>query len=335
MKERFINSVITEIEGLTAEQLGNVRNVLTKVLDSYDLQESERHLVVYQGYLPQCFKTYLAVKSIEGLSMGTLKLYKYYLEIFFRTVNRPIEEISTDVVRLFLYQYQQNSGCSNRTLDTMRTCLSAFFHWASSEGYVQKDPCASVAPIKYERKAREPLTHMELEQLRQACETSRDSFILEFLYSTGCRVSEFAGVKISDVDIKNHQCTVLGKGNKHRTVFINARCELAMIKYLKDTERDFDSPGYLLRPTRNLHNDNAIDVSAIQYLIGGLGERAGLTRHIHPHLLRHTTATDGISRGMAVEQVQKILGHANIATTMIYAHVDESKLQAEHTRCIV
>lgn len=334
---KIVDDVILGCEGLGADALKVVRDVLCEVLDDYDVTPKVKALTIYKGYLPDCYEKYFGVKLISGLSKGTLSLYRFYLDHFFRYVNRPLEEIDSDTIHMFLYYYQKERGIDDRTKDTMRTCISAFFSWANAAGYVSKNPCLLVEPIKFQRKERYPLSDMELEMLRQACSTPRDVFIVEFLYSTGCRVSEFTNVKISDLDMRRKECEVLGKGRKRRIVYFNARCELAIKNYLEATGRTLRDSGYLLLREREgiKKKDIPMDPGGVQLVCRALGEKAGIDRRVHPHLLRHTFATNGINRGASVEQIQRMLGHSSISTTMIYAHVDTSQLRAEHMRCIV
>lgn len=335
MKERLINEFLGTLGDLDVGLLEVLRNKLSLILDNYDVKIAEKGLVPVEGYIPSVVKDFIAIKKIEGKSDTTLRLYYRYLCIFFDAVRRPPEQITANVIRMFLYQYQQERGTSNRTLDTIRSCLSAFFSWATSEGYIQKDPCLSVAPIKYQEAPREALSDMELEMLRKVCTSPRDSLIVEFLYSTGCRVSEFVNVRLEDINLREHEVKVSGKGNKTRLVYLNAKAEIAIRGYLKATGRDFFHMGYLLLPSRERASVGPCSTRTVENRVHDLGELAGIQRRVHPHLLRHTFATNCVNRNVPVQNVQKMLGHSKIETTMIYAHVDESRLQSDHVRCIV
>lgn len=174
------------------------------------------------------------------------------------------------------------------------------------------------------------MTAIELEQLRNACATTRDKAMVEFLYSTGCRVTEIVNINKSDVNFETKEVVLFGKGNKHRTSYLNARAELALKNYLDSRDDDNDA---LFVSDRHPHN--RLKKNAIEKRIGQLGKIAQIERKIFPHLIRHTTATNGLNRGMKVEEVQKMLGHENISTTMIYAKVAENTVKLNHTKCIV
>lgn len=228
---------------------------------------------------------------------------------------------------MYLYNTQENRGISNRTLDGRRAAIHAFFEWAAGEGYVDKNPCRSIKNIKYERIQKKPLTDMELERIRQVCKTIREKAMVEFLYSTGARVTEACTVKKTDVDFHKGEVVVLGKGNKHRTTYLNARSKLLLKQYL--ASRDDDSE-YLFVSERKPHG--ALKKEAIERIIKLIGERAELDRPLTPHLFRHTLATLMLQRGTPITEVQKILGHVNINTTMIYAKVADEDVKASHMK---
>lgn len=194
--------------------------------------------MVYNDDLPELAKAYLVCKKIEGLSDRTLDTYMRNLKIFFRGIRKPIEQINANDIRVYLFSYQQERKCSNRSLDKYRGYLSSFFSWATDEGYLQRNPMRTIPPIKYERKPRQNLTQLELEYLRADCKTPRERAIIEFLYSTGCRVSEISGVKKSDIDWNKKSVHLFGKGRKHRTSFINAKSEVSLLTYLETREDD-------------------------------------------------------------------------------------------------
>lgn len=225
---------------------------------------------------------------------------------------------------------QTQRGISNRSLDARRTVINAFFEWCCNEEYINRNPCRNIKKIKYEEKERKPLSSIELEELRNACVTLRDKALFELLYSTGCRVSEVVNLNKADVNFETKEVVLFGKGNKHRISYINARAEIALKNYLNSRNDDNKA---LFVSDRKPHK--RLSKFGIEKRIGQLGELAGIERRIFPHLIRHTTATDGLNRGMGVEEVQAILGHENIATTMIYAKVSKNNVKLHHTKCIV
>ena len=320
MREKFVNGFLTKLYGeIPEEYLETVRNKLALYVNDFDISQRETAVVKYTGYLPYFYKTYIVSRKIEGLSKKTLALYNLYLDDFFFTVNKNAEDITANDIRVYLYNAQESRGLSNRTLDSRRTAIHAFFEWAANEGYIGKNPCRRIE--------KQPLTDMELERIRQACETVRERALVEFLYSTGARVTEVCGVKKADIDICKGEVVVLGKGNKHRTTYLNARCKLLLKQYfaIRDDESE-----YLFVSERKPHN--VLKKEAIERIVRIIGERSELDRPLTPHLFRHTLATLMLQRGTPITEVQKILGHVNINTTMIYAKVSDEDVKVSHMK---
>lgn len=240
-----------------------------------------------------------------------------------------IEQNDNDV-KAYLYNFQKTRNVSNRTLDSVRSILSSFFSWASAEGYLEKNIMISVKPIKYRRKQRGSLDDYELEKLRSACDTIRDEALVEFLYSTECRVSELVNVNKEDVNIKDGEVTLVGKGDKERKSYLTAHASLALQEYLKS--RDDDNDALFVSKVKP---HNRLKKGAIEKIIGELGVKAGIEKKVYPHLIRHTTATMGLQHGMDVTEIQKMLGHANIETTMIYAEVNQNDVKTSHKKYII
>lgn len=318
------------VDGETLEQ---IQKELILELNNYDVAKRNLEVIPYD-YIPECAKIYLAIRKIEGLKENTLKLYALRLRQFFYSVRIPIELIAPNDVYIWLYNLQSASlnkygkPMSNRTLDGARTIISTFFGWAQAQGYIEKNPCATIKPIKYIRKERESLSEDELELLRNACHNERDAAIIEVLYSTGCRVSELTNIKISDIDFDKNEVLLLGKGDKYRYSYLNAKSKLCVMRYLKT--RNDDLP-YLFISRQN----KMMSKTSIEHIVKMLGIRSGIERRIYPHLIRHTTATIGIKRGMDIVDIQKLLGHKSLDTTMIYAHVADNTVKSHHQNCIV
>lgn len=334
MYEHFRNDFLSAMieNGIPENELHHILLSLDQVASRYEVRQKELSLVVYNDDLPELAKNYVVCKKIEGLSDNTLETYLRTLRIFFQELRKPVEQISANDIRIFLFKYQQQRGCSNRSLDKYRGYLAGFFAWATDEGYLSSNPMRTVPSIKYERKIRQNLTQLELEYLRKACETLRERAIIEFLYSTGCRVSELAIVKRSDVDWNAKSVHLFGKGRKHRTSFINAKAEVALQAYLETRNDDCE---YLFvterKPTRNLTKD------AIEKMVRIISSRVSdkIGKPVTPHVLRHTTATTALQSGMPIEDISKLLGHESIDTTMIYAHTSLESVQAGHRKHIV
>lgn len=328
MRDKFVNGFMTKLyEEIPEEYLETVRNKLALYVNDFDISQRETAVVKYTGYLPDFYKTYIVSRKIEGLSKKTLELYNLYLDDFFFTVNKNAEDITANDIRVYLYNVQESRGLSNRTLDSRRTAIHAFFEWAANEGYIGKNPCRVIKNIKYERIEKQSLTDMELERIRQTCKTVREKALVEFLYSTGARVTEVCGVKKADIDFYKGEVVVLGKGNKHRTTYLNARCKLLLKQYfaIRDDESE-----YLFVSERKPHK--VLKKEAIERIVRIIGERSELDRPLTPHLFRHTLATLMLQRGTPITEVQKILGHVNINTTMIYAKVSDEDVKASHMK---
>lgn len=314
--------------GLDPADLPLLLGALDQVAAGYDITRKELALVPYGDELPDMVKTYLVCKRIEGLSDHTLSAYMRTLQIFFRSVRQPPDRISPNDIRVFLYSYQQERGCSSRSLDKYRSYLSGFFSWATDEGYLTRNPTRTIAPIKYERKPRRNLYQLELEQLRSSCISLRDRAMIEFLYSTGCRVSELTAVKLADIDWTARTVRLFGKGRKHRISYLNARAEVALKAYLSSRQDDCEFLFVTMRqPFRPLTR------AAVEKVVRILSTNAG--SRISPHILRHTTATIALQNGMPIADISALLGHENIDTTMIYAHTSTDSVQSGHRKYVV
>ena len=300
MQEQFVNEFMARVTDLISDaDLNIVYNQLMIHVSEYDIRKKSTEVAIYEGYLPECYEVFFVTRKIEGMSMKSLELYNMVLKHFFYCLNKKIEKITTNDIRVYLYKVQQERRLSNATLDSRRTIIHSFLEWAANEQYIGSNPCRSIRPIKYERPKRNPLTAIER-------------------------------VNIADVDFHKKEVLLFGKGNKHRISYINARAELALKKYLEI--REDDNPA-LFVSERKPHD--RIKKAAIEKRVRQLGEMSGIGRRVYPHLIRHTTATDGLFRGLPVEEVQKLLGHVNITTTMIYAEVSEENTKNDHKKYIV
>ena len=332
--ENFANEFVSKLDGkISDEALRTVLQELQVFASNYDINQRETHVVPYQSNVPDCYRVYMVAKKIEGMSPESMKTYNFYLTDFFEHINRPFEQVTTNDIRIYLYETQKRTGISNRTLDGKRLVLNTFMDWCWKEGYIPNNPCASIKPIKFEEKPREPLSNMELEIVRDACENYRDKAMIELFYSTGCRLSEMVNLKISDIDFTSKEVHLFGKGRKHRTAYLNAKAEYMLKKYFeleRPKESISDSVFVIFRkPYNEMHKESIYArVKAIQ-------KRSGIERSLFPHLLRHTMATDALNRGMNVAEVKEILGHEKLDTTMIYAKISHDSVKFNHKRYIV
>lgn len=330
LKNQFILSLSKKF---SVDDINFIINQLNVVANDYNIVPKSTDLVLYcaETY-PRLVMTYLVCKRMEGLSEQTLYNYGHYLQIFFQTVQKEPDKVNPNDIRVFLYKYQSDRGISNRTLDKYRTYITSFYQWAVDEEYLERNPSKSIKPIKYEVKPRQALNQVELEYIRMACTTIREQAIIEFLYSTGCRISELANVKKEDIDWKDKKVILFGKGKKYRTSYINAKCEVFLKKYLESRNDDCE---YLFvsskRPYGQMHK------AGLERIVRNISARAmeQINKNVTPHILRHTTATVALSNGMPVEDISKLLGHSNISTTMIYAHTSLENVQKEHKKCVI
>lgn len=332
--ENFANEFVSKLDGkISDEALRTVLQELQVFTSNYDISQRETHVVPYQSNVPDCYRVYMVAKKIEGMSPESMKTYNFYLTDFFGHINRPFEQVTTNDIRIYLYETQKRTGISNRTLDGKRLVINTFMDWCWKEGYIPNNPCASIKPIKFEEKPREPLSNMELEIVRDACENYRDKAMIELFYSTGCRLSEMVNLKISDIDFTSKEVHLFGKGSKHRTSYLNAKAEYMLKKYFeleRPKESISDSVFVIFRkPYNEMHKES------IYARIKAIQKRSGIERSLFPHLLRHTMATDALNRGMNVAEVKEILGHEKLDTTMIYAKISHDSVKFNHKRYIV
>lgn len=332
MYERFRNDFLAVVPSIPKCELDAVLRALDRVAAKYDFQPKETAMAVYMQELPEVAKIYLVCKKMAGLSDATLHNYKTVLELFFRNLQKAPDKITTNDIRMFLYAYQAERKISLKTLDKYREHIACFFTWACNEEYLPSNPAKKLPPIKYENKPRMALTQIELEHLRAACKTPREKAIIEVCYSTGCRVSELTALRMSDINWIDKSVNLFGKGQKHRTSFLNARAEVALKEYLSTRDDDCE---YLIvterRPYRRLRKDG------VEKVVRQISARTpfGADKVVTPHILRHTTATIALHRGMPIADISKLLGHESIDTTMIYAKTSIADVKAGHSKHIV
>lgn len=332
MYEQMRNEFLSALSNEQNVDLTTALRVLDQVAIGYEIQARELHTNYCDGELPEMVRVYLMCKKMSGLSEGTLENYEIILNVFFKQMRKLPQFVTANEIREFLYIYQENNGVSYRTIDKYREYITRFFTWAYSEGYLTDNPAKNITAIKYEEKPREALTQIELEYLRMACETDRERAIIEFLYSTGARVSELIIVKKSDINWYDKSVRLFGKGRKYRISFLNAKAEVALKKYLETRTDDCE---YLFatvrKPYKNISKDGVEKIvrNIVKRTEGKIGKR------ISPHILRHTTATIALQSGMPVTDISKLLGHQSLDTTLVYAKASLEDVRSGHKKYII
>lgn len=321
MEEKLVLILNEMAEYLNIAQMKKLQEVLLKNLSENSVTKSEVSNIEY-------LQMFLEAKKIEGCSERTLQYYQVTVERFLQNVSTPIRKTATEEIRSYLSDYQKINNCSKVTVDNIRRNISSFFSWLEEEDYILKSPMRRIHKIKTKQQVKEIISDEAIEQLRDHCTCARDLAVIDLLYSTGIRVGELVNLDISDVDFEARECVVFGKGDKERRVYFDAKAKLHLQKYLASRS---DSNPALFVTLDAPHN--RLKISGIEIRLRELGRRVNLIK-IHPQKFRRTMATRAIDKGMPIEQVQKILGHSQIDTTMQYAMVNQINVKTSHQKYI-
>ena len=321
MEEKFVEIINEMAEVLNTAQLKKLQEVLLKHLSDNSL---EKKSISNYEYL----KMFLEAKQIEGCSERTIKYYKVTIEHLLKNVQNPIRKITTERMREYLVDYQKINNCGKTTVDNIRRNISSFFSWLEEEDYILKSPMRRIHKIKTKKAVKNVITDEEIEKIRDNCKNLRDTAMIDLLYSTGIRVGELVKLNIEDINFSERECIVFGKGDKERKFYFDAKSKIHLKNYI-DSRKD-NNPALFV--TLNAPYDR-LKISGVEIRIRELGRLLNLER-IHPHKFRRTMATRAIDKGMPIEQVQKILGHSQIDTTMQYAIVNQNNVKASHRRYI-
>lgn len=319
----MMSSVINEIEQQMQLHLSNDQmRQLHQVLESCLVKAEETN---EQADLVQLF---LAAKRVEGCSDKTIKYYDSTIRNAVEKINKEIILISTDDLRIYLDDYQVKSNISKVTIDNIRRILSSFFSWLEDEDYIVKSPVRRIHKVKTCKTVKETYSDEALELMRDECDGIRDLAIIDLLASTGMRVGELVKLNISDVDFEKRECIVLGKGNKQRKVYFDARTKLHLRKYIDSRD---DKNSALFVSLQKPHN--RLLISGVEIRLRELGAKLNIPK-LHPHRFRRTLATTAIDKGMPIEQVQQLLGHQSIDTTLQYSMVNQNNVKESHRKYI-
>ena len=271
---------------------------------------------------------FIAAKRIEGRSEKTLEYYRNVIGKTVDVIDKTVRHITTEDLRIYLSDYQEKNGSSKVTIDNMRRILSSFFGWLEDEELIIKSPVRRIHKVKASKVIKEAYTDEDLEKMRDSCQEIRDVALIDFLASTGMRVGELVQLNIDDIDFAERECTVLGKGDKERIVYFDVRSKLHLRQYL--SSRNDDNPA-LFVSLDNPHN--RLKIGGVESRLRKIGRNLGL-ENVHPHRFRRTLATVAIDKGMPIEQLQQLLGHQRIDTTLQYAMVKQSNVKIAHRKYI-
>ena len=320
MDQQIINSVMREMNDyLDNQQLLRLKKALENAITEKEKgQDNSNDLL----------ELFLSTKRLEGRSDRTLKYYKNTVLNMMKSVQKPVTAITTDDLRQYLADYQKRPTVCKQSVDNIRRNLSSFFNWLEDENYILKSPVKRIHKIKSPVVVKEAYSDDEIEKLRYECKEIRDLALVDFLLSTGMRVGELVLLNRSDIDFVERECVVLGKGDKERVVYFDAKAKLHLQEYLSTRT---DSNPALFVGTRAPFN--RLSIGGVEVMIRRLGKITGIEK-CHPHKFRRTMATVAIDKGMPIEQVQKLLGHEKIDTTLRYALVKQSNVKSAHRKYI-
>lgn len=327
MKNKLIDSVIAKMDDtLTPQDLFALRKVLENELEGYDVIPTSDRESKNKKANDELASQFISAKRIEGCSEKTLNYYENTIQAFLDGTTKELREVTTNEIRKYLSDFQSKRNSSKTTVDNVRRILSSFFSWLEDEDYIVKSPVRRIHKVRSETVVKETISDEHLEKLRDSCTEVRDLAMIDFLVSTGVRVGELVTLNRNDIDFNERQCVVLGKGNKERTVYFNARAKVHLQNYL--ATRTDDNQALFVSLTAPHYR---LTISGVECRMRQLGKHANVCR-IHPHKFRRTLATMAIDKGMPIEQVQRLLGHCKIDTTLHYAMVNQTNVRIAHRK---
>ena len=326
MKQNLMNEVIQGmLPFLNNAQMERLQEVLQHTLFNYKVVENNSNKELSEQNLVELF---LAAKRIEGCSEKSLKYYESTILALLDDLEKDVKHIVTDDIRTYLTEYQARKQSSKVTIDNIRRILSSFFSWLEDEDYILKSPVRRIHKVKTGTNIKETYTDEALELMRDNCTELRDLAIIDMLASTGMRVGEMVLLNREDIDFNERECVVFGKGDKERIVYFDARTKIHLLNYLNS--RNDDDPALFVSLQKPY---NRLQISGVEVRLRQYGKRLGLNK-VHPHKFRRTLATMAIDKGMPIEQLQQLLGHRRIDTTLQYAMVKQSNVKIAHRKYI-
>ena len=321
MEEKIVKIINEMGEYLNISQMKKLQEVLLKTFSDTEITKEN---ISNNDYLI----LFLDAKKIEGCSVRTIQYYRTTIEKLLLHIETPVRKITTEEIRHYLVEYQKINNCSKVTVDNIRRNISSFFSWLEEEDYILKSPMKRIHKIKTKQQVKETISDEAIEQLRDHCKCPRDLAMIDLLYSTGIRVGELVNLNISDINFEERECVVFGKGDKERKVYFDAKAKIHLQRYLNS--RNDNNPALFVTLDAPF---NRLKISGVEIRMRRLGRKLNMEK-IHPHKFRRTMATRAIDKGMPIEQVQKLLGHSQIDTTMQYAIVNQTNVKTSHQKYI-
>lgn len=323
-KEEFLSKLLDVMKPfIWKKDVKSVKDTITKCFEGVEVRQIDDGNPITNE---DALKLFVDAKRIEGCSERSIGYYNTTLKALFKSITKNYLVIETEDLRKYLADYSQNSKASKITVDNVRRVISTFFSWLESENYIMKSPTRRIHKIKVGKVVKETYSDEMIELIRQNVFSHRDLTIIDFLISTGVRVGELVKLNITDLNLEAKECVVVGKGNKQRKVYFDARTKIEIQQYL--SSRNDDSKALFVSLSKPF---NRLQISGVETVLKKIGKKVGLGR-VHPHKFRRTLATKAIDKGMPIEQVQKMLGHAKIDTTLEYAMVDENNVKNSHKK---
>ena len=317
-----IATVLNEMSAyLSIAQMKKLQEVIVK---TFSENEICRQNISNEEFL----EMFLTAKKIEGCSERTIKYYRMTTNHLLGYLKEPIRKVTTETMRQYLVDYQKINNCGKTTVDNIRRNISSFFSWLEEEDYILKSPMRRIHKIKTKKTVKNIISDEKIERLRDSCDNIRDTAMVDLLYSTGIRVGELVRLNREDINFSERECVVFGKGDKERRVYFDAKAKIHLEEYLQS--RTDTNPALFV--TLDQPYDR-LKISGVEIRLRQLGRKLKIEK-IHPHKFRRTMATRAIDKGMPIEQVQKILGHSQIDTTMRYAIVNQNNVKASHRKYI-
>lgn len=319
MEEKIVVVLNEMSEYLSIPQMKKLQEVIIRTFAENEAAKTE---ISNEEFL----NMFLSAKRIEGCSERTIAYYQMTVQHMLSTTERSVRKITTEEIREYLANYQKRNNCSNVTVDNVRRNISSFFSWMEEEDYILKSPMKRIHKIKTKTVVKSTISDEGIEKLRDGCKEKRDLAMIDLLYSTGIRVGELVNLNVDDIDLEGRECIVYGKGDKERRVYFDAKAKVHLKEYIEHRKDDNKA----LFVTLDAPYDR-LKISGVEIRLRNLGRKLQLER-IHPHKFRRSMATRAIDKGMPIEQVQKILGHSQIDTTMQYAMVNQNNVKTSHQK---